>query len=231
MLFLSGTGAKMKLALAVIIFGILGLQQDSKEPVPVAKEPHHHLAAENHFVRVYDVVVLPGASTLYHVHERDYFFINFGAAELKSQTQGQPEQDLNLADGDVRYTQAVLTHRIRNVGKTPFHNLTVELLQSPSLTTASDPPEKNQSVVLENSRLRAFRYLLKPGENTGMHSHPPHTLLVMAGGGSVRIESSDGNTEQRKVKSGDFMWLDSRENHSLVNTGTSALQVVEVEVK
>lgn len=221
----------MKLALAVMICGIFGLQQNSQEPVPVAKEPHHHLAAENPFVRIYDVVVLPGASTLYHVHERDYFFINFGASELKSQTQGQPEQDLDLTDGEVRYTPAVLTHRIRNVGKTPFHNLTVELLQSPGSSTPTAALGKNQTLVLENGRLRALRTILQPGESTGMHSHPPHTLVVMVNGGSVLIESSGRKAEERKVKPGEFIWMESAANHSLMNAGKNVMQVVEIEVK
>ncbi len=220
----------MLLALSALFFAFLGWQQIPGGPVPVAKEPRHHLVAENPVVRIYDVVVPPGESTLFHVHDKDYFFVNFGAAELKSQAEGKPEEDLNLADGEIRYTPAVVTHRIRNAGKRPFHNLTVEILQPPGLA-ASSTMGRNQALVLENNRLRAIRTLLPAGQSTGMHAHPSHTLVVMVDGGSIRIDTPNGRPEVRSLKSGDFIWLDSAVGHSLTNTGNAAMQIVEIEVK
>jgi len=203
----------------------------AQTPVPVAKEPDHHLKLENSWIRVYDVVVPPGDQTLMHVHGQDYFFVNFGEAMLKNQAAGRPEQDLDLKDGEVRYTPAVLTHRIRNVGRTPFHNLTVELLRPAAGKNPSPPLGKNETLVLDNARIRAVQSLLKPGETTGIHSHPQHTLIVMVDGGTIRIELPGEASKPRQIKPGEFIWHDSPVTHSLANTGNAAVRIIEVEVK
>jgi quercetin dioxygenase-like cupin family protein len=41
------------------------------EPVPVEQEPHHRWIFENQYVRVLDVVLAPGESTLFHTHSHD----------------------------------------------------------------------------------------------------------------------------------------------------------------
>ena len=204
----------------------------AQTPVPVAKEPHHHLKVENSWIRVYDVVVPPGGQTLMHVHGQDYFFVNFGEATLKNQAAGQPEQDLNLKDGEVRYSPAVVTHKIRNVGQTPFHNLTVELLQPAAGQDTSPPLGKNQTLVLDNGRIRAVQSLLKPGETTGIHSHTQHTLIVLVDAGTIRIElPGEASAKPRQVRPGEFIWSDAPLTHSLTNAGTAPVRIVEVEVK
>ena len=224
----------MKIILSLLLFAMPAFFETDQTSVPVAKEPSHHLKLENSCVRVYDVVVPPGKETLMHVHAEDYFFVNFGEATLKNQADGQPEQDLNLKDGEVRYTPATLTHRIRNVGKTPFHNLTVELLQPPAPSPKPLPLlGKNQAIVLENDRIRAIQTMLQPGETTGLHSHPRQTLTIMVDKGSIRIESPGEGPQKYRyaVKPGEFIWNDAPLAHSLKNLGKTPVRVVEVEVK
>jgi mannose-6-phosphate isomerase-like protein (cupin superfamily) len=222
----------MKLIFSSLLCGFLTLFGSEQAPVPVAKEPNHHLKLENSSIRVYDVVVPPGGATLMHVHGKDYFFANFGDATLKNQAAGQPEQDLNLKDGEARYTPATVTHRIRNIGKTPFHNLTVELLQPPSANAGRlTQPGENQTVVVENERIRAIRALLQPGESTGIHSHPQHTLMIMVDSGSVRIDVPGQKPQEKRVKPGEFAWQETPPTHSLANSGKTPVRIIEVEVK
>src|ERR671933_1885186 len=96
----------------------------SQSPVPVSREPRHHLKFENQFVRVFDVLVPPGDATLFHVHANDYVFVTVGGARLKAEVMGDRPSDLNLTAGEVRFSKAPLTHRVTNVGPTPFRNIT-----------------------------------------------------------------------------------------------------------
>ena len=43
--------------------------------VPVDKEPRHRLAFEDQYIRVFDVRIAPGDTTLYHSHQRDSIYI------------------------------------------------------------------------------------------------------------------------------------------------------------
>jgi quercetin dioxygenase-like cupin family protein len=219
----------MKLAFFSLVCGVMAVLKGDQAPVPVSQEPDHHLQLETPQIKIYDVVVPPGQQTLMHVHDKDYFFVDFGGATLRNQGAGQPEQDLILQDGEVRYSGKV-THRVRNIGKNPFHNLTVELIQPPSPASKPLPPAKNEAVVLENDRVRALQALLPPGGSTGLHSHPQRTLTIMVGTGSVRIEVQGGKQE-RSVRPGEFIWNEAGLTHSLSNAGKTPLQIIEVEVK
>jgi len=178
---------------------------------------------------MYDVVVPPGAATLFHVHGLDYFFVNFEDADLKSQTPGQFEQDLILKKGEVRFSPAPLIHRVRNVGTAAFHNLTVELLGPPAAGSTPAPPlGTHQTLVLENARIRAVQTLLQPGESTGIHSHPRHTFIVVVGKGTIEGLMPRGS---KPASSSQFGWHDDPLTHDLKNTGRTAVQVIEIEVK
>jgi quercetin dioxygenase-like cupin family protein len=211
------------------MLGLLSCWVLGQIPVPVSQEPDHHLKFENDSIRVYDVVVPPGASTLFHVHSLDYFFVNFEDADLKSQTPGQSEQDLILGKGEVRYSPAPLTHRVRNVGTNAFHNLTVELLRPPAARSTPAPAlGTHQTLVLDNARMRAVQTLLQPGESTGIHSHPQHTLIVVVENGAIEGLIPVGGKPNDSGRDG---WHDAALTHDLKNTGRAAVLVIEVEVK
>ena len=105
----------------------------TKEPVPVHWEPHHHLVLENQYVRVLDVVLAPGESTAFHTHSNDNFAVRLGEALGQRQNMGEewapPSQ---VKNGEVSFTDGAkkpYTHRVKNVGKTTFHVIDVEILR------------------------------------------------------------------------------------------------------
>src|SRR6266496_586448 len=49
----------------------------SVSEVEITAEPHHRLALENQYVRVFKVDVPPHESTLMHRHRHDYIFVTF----------------------------------------------------------------------------------------------------------------------------------------------------------
>src|SRR5215471_21518393 len=92
---------------AVVILSLTGLVSPSvQSPVPVLNEPRHHLKFENDYVRVFDVVVPPGDTTLFHIHSNDYAYVGIGPATLKAEIFGAgTQQDLILKDGEARFTK------------------------------------------------------------------------------------------------------------------------------
>src|SRR4030095_13366709 len=116
-------GAMIRL-LAVVIFSLTGLSWLSiQSPVPVLNEPRHHLKFENEYVRVFDVVVPPGDTTLFHIHSNDYAYVGIGPATLKAEVLGSGAiQDLILKDGEARFTKGPITHRVTNIASSPFRN-------------------------------------------------------------------------------------------------------------
>src|SRR5262249_28741398 len=114
----------MRLIAAASMALILTISICAQAPVPVSKEPRHHLKFENEYVRVFDVLVPPGDTTLFHIHSNDYVFVSIGDATLKAEIPGGQPSDLIMKDGESRFTKGPITHRVRNVAKTPFRNVT-----------------------------------------------------------------------------------------------------------
>ena len=57
------------------------------EPVPVEKEPHHHIVFQNQYVRVLHVLFPAGQVSLFHTHSND----NVGIPISGDQSQAQPQ--------------------------------------------------------------------------------------------------------------------------------------------
>src|SRR5215813_11105456 len=59
------------------------------EPVPVEQEPHHKVVYQNQYVRMLDVQVGPGESTLFHTHSHDNIAVRLTDAQLQNQNYGK----------------------------------------------------------------------------------------------------------------------------------------------
>jgi quercetin dioxygenase-like cupin family protein len=207
--------------------------------VPVDKEPKHHLVLENEWVRVFDVTVAPSDSTLYHVHARDYLFVTLGDANVQAQPIGGAAGPLKVADGEVRFTKATITHRVVNPATSPrFHNLTIEVVKTPSeakgvapAPPASAPTAHGRSLVLENDRVRVERLVLEPGDSTGMHTHARPGLAVIVHPATLTVTVEGGTPQREEYKAGDFAWSGAARTHALVNSGRTRFEVVEIEWK
>jgi hypothetical protein len=102
----------------------------SPEAVDVAQEPCHHLVFENEFVRVFNVEIPPGETTLLHCHAHDYAAFVVGPAEIEDAPAGQAPRRRILAGGELDRGHAGLVHRVTNTGPAPFRNVVIERKRS-----------------------------------------------------------------------------------------------------
>jgi len=204
----------------------------AQAPVPLSGEPRHHLKFENQYVRVFDVLVPPGDATLFHTHSNDYVFVMIGDANLKAEVMGSAPVDLNVKNGEVRFTKGPITHRVTNPANTPFRNITIEILGSPGSAGASTPDTSpGHSMVLENDRVRVERLVLEPGQSTNMHTHGLSALSVFLTDSKIRVESPGKKPETIVYKPGDFRWRTAPVTHLLKNIGTTRFEAVGIDWK
>ena len=102
------------------------------EPMNVELEPRHHFVFQNQYVRVLDVQIPPGDTTLYHTHSHDSVFLRLSDSQTQSQSPGGEWSETRISKfGEVRFDDNaahLLTHRAKNVGTTLVHIIAVELL-------------------------------------------------------------------------------------------------------
>jgi len=106
---------------------LVSLTFAQEKTVPVGDEPDHHLVLENEYTRVFHVVLPPGNSTLMHQHVRDYVYVMIGPSQIEMTKAGAAPMQMKLNDGDVKFTKSPLTHKVSNIGETPFVNVTIEV--------------------------------------------------------------------------------------------------------
>ena len=106
-----------------------------KEPVPVEKEPHHHVAFQNQYVRVLDVFFPVGEPALFHTHSNDNVSIELSGDKTKSQPWSDKGPGGWSAPGDVvpgrvgfhKAAGKPYTHRVGSAGAQPYHVIDVEI--------------------------------------------------------------------------------------------------------
>src|SRR5712692_5351005 len=214
--------------------GTLSQNGSADSPVEISGEPRHHPKFENEFVRVWDVTVPAGDATLWHAHRNDNVVVTLGGASLRIETVGAATAEVQWKFGDVRFGKATYVHRALNVGTTPFHNLTIEILKSPpgsqELSKLKEPITR--APVLENERVRVYRLSLEPGQSTTMHTHLLSGLTIPITAGEVVIEV-EGNKEPQRVKfaAGDVRWRAGAVTHAIKNVGKTRFEAVDIELK
>jgi quercetin dioxygenase-like cupin family protein len=95
----------------------------------------------------------------------------------------------------------------------------------PARTYAELPGE----VVLENARVRVEKFVIAPGQSTGLHSHPADQLLVFVKGG-VLTSASGRSTLWRD---GRVEWQRARApvDPGSTNTGSAPIEIICVNLK
>src|SRR5947207_2742935 len=169
------------LLILLLVFAAAPLSQSNSPQLPaeISGEPRHHPKFENEFVRVWDVTVPAGDTTLWHIHRNDNVVVTLGDdASLRIETVGGAPAEVQWKFGEVRFGKATYVHRAMNIGTTPFHNMTIEILKSPGPQEQSPKYPITRTPVLENERVRVFRVSFEPDQSTAMHKHEIHGLAI-----------------------------------------------------
>jgi beta-alanine degradation protein BauB len=207
----------------------------AQSPVPIEKEPRHRPKFENKYVRVFDVLIPQGDESLYHTHIHDGVGVRITDARIRDEELGGKPAEIEVKRSDATLARfpKPLTHKVSNVGDTPFRNMFIEIL--PSGATPSNSVSLAQvpghTLVLENDRVRVYRLVLAPGQETGMHTHARRGLGVAVSGGEISFGAPGKKSKTVKFQPGDFQWHDGGTKHSLKNVGTIPFEAVDIELK
>jgi quercetin dioxygenase-like cupin family protein len=87
-------------------------------------------------------------------------------------------------------------------------------------------------VLVENSKVRMVRWVLKPGEGTPIHEHALDHISVVIHGSKMRFVTEDGTTTENVQPTGNAVYvLGTGLKHSFANIGNSVFESVSIELK
>ena len=104
---------------SVAIAGVAAAQ------VPMEQEPHHHFAFENETLKVFQPVIMPGETTLEHLHSHDEVTVCISGSTMRSHSPGVDWSSPGRActPGPVSVTEYAgkpAGHTVQNVGHGVF---------------------------------------------------------------------------------------------------------------
>jgi quercetin dioxygenase-like cupin family protein len=225
------------LAGARVVPALAAPTDDAKSAVPANTEPHHHVVLQNGLVRMYRVMIPPGASTLWHEHNFDFIVLAVNGTKVQVEAPALPQAiAATMVTGALSYTDYAgkhFVHRITNTDTAVNHQLCFEIM--PPSAGGFDIGDRSKvpqyKTEIDNARIRAWRLRLGPGETAdAITQQAPAVRFVLSGD---RIAESDfgGTVRETVVHAGDYAWLPGGATRAITNAGSSPLELVEVELK
>jgi hypothetical protein len=209
----------------------LPLCADTGTVIDVGNEPHHHVVFENSLVRILEVTIEPGTSTVYHRHSRDNFAVYLNDATTANQYEGKPQPDSAAhVAGSVSFSAAdaqPYVHRVVNTGPSAVHVLDVEIKLPADHRTGS--ASSLAPVAIDNDRIRAYTISLAPEQPSPTLELGPGVLVVMPGV-AVEQTKSGGKSQPVGVDGPRWRWRPAGSYVLRNRSGQTAL-AVEVEIK
>ncbi len=191
--------------------------------VHVRDEPRHRRRFENEFLRVYDVLIPPGDTTLYHHHTEDTFYVAVNEASVSDRTWGDDEPRTGTAPAGTLlcrpHRDRPLIHQVSNVGEGPMRLIGAEIKATPPAVTADPLDAPGYELHLERDRLRAYDLRLEPGESTGPITYGFSGLFVMFTVCTLRVEPAEGPPHTNIHAPGDVIWQDGPFEWTITNVG------------
>jgi len=205
------------------------------DAVPVHEEPLHHLVLERYEARILDVRIPAETGSDWHVHANDIFYAVLDGSDIWAEPRDGERIEVHWKSGHlsdkVGAYETPQTHRVGNNGSGEFRLIALE-----SLNEANDHPLERGRVAqlgapaVEDSRFRAHRVELAPGEIVDSHGHEYPLLILQMSGGKIELREGDAK-KGRALGRGIWVWREAGEKHGYTNTGDTPVTLAEIEVR
>jgi hypothetical protein len=233
-----GPGVNMKtktfgiaLTLVLLQCASVTFSADQIAVVEVQDEPRHHGVFENAFVRILEVEIAPGDTTLYHRHRRTNVAVAMGDGERSAQLLGSEMSAVTpTAQGDVLLQRAEgegLVHRVHDAGGTPLRFTDIEFIKPTG--NSANPNSIAVKPTSENEFYRAYTLTLAPSETSPPLILGPGIHVILVGPQLQRIDK-EGHVTAIDTTVHAWQWHEAGTSR-FRNAGPSTARMVEIELK
>ncbi len=214
----------------------------SEKPVPVFEEPRHHLVLDTPSLRILDIQIPPGDTTLFHMHNSAMIYVPISSSRTRNQNLGEdwpaptaapPAPTAPTAparpgriNGGANYVEKPQTHRVNNIGTTLFRLIGIANMTPGDATSPAAPSTAKPE--MENRWYRVERLVIAPGSSAPVPTFAGTIVVVMQTNGSAAL---DGKVWHPLNGPGDFARIDGALPYVVHNRGAAEIEVVAVAVK
>jgi quercetin dioxygenase-like cupin family protein len=189
---------------------------DRIRTVNILQEPRHRTVHTDGDLRLLDVQINPGDTTLPHTHDSAilYTFISNGEGPLNGRVSSV-----------ITYVDEQFTHRVTNEGPGLFRIIAMASYAAPYEKTATPVTGLALEPQLENAWFRSFRLEIAAGESSADITHGYPVAIVQVSEGLLHVSRADGITSELKA-AGDWAWRTAGQAYQIHNKADSPVVVV-----
>jgi quercetin dioxygenase-like cupin family protein len=208
--------------------------QAQSQPVSINNEAHHKRLLYTNELRLWDVTLPAGQSTVPFRREYDVATVVIGDGTLNIQRNGEalssPPPNTRGTVTVAEHTGAAATYRIENTGTTDYRAFEVENMREGSWPPAQLFTAPGSSVVKESRAFTVYDVVLKAGSSEVMHNHTGATVIVILGG--TLEQAGIGGTDPVRISQlGQWLPLPRFQPHALTPVGSTDAHAIEIEVR
>jgi quercetin dioxygenase-like cupin family protein len=202
---------------------------DTSKVIQVRNEPRHHDVLDNGWVRILDVRIPPGDTSLFHRHSTPSIFLVLGNTRTGSQTIVEPRhrtfstEDLWYED----FTDTPRIHRVWNEDKILFHTIDIELTHKPGRLVDSPINLPSFTMLFDEKQVRGYRLTLAGGKGVRLNSPQAPVVVIGLSGPAVEANVNEKTFRER----GDYLFLPAGTAMQFVNKGAGDVQFAVFELK
>ena len=212
---------------------VLAAAGAAQAPVALSGEPHHRQLIYTGHVRLYEITVGRGESTLDHSHDRDMMTVSLGTPTFRTRRPGEAwSEPRSYVPGSVNiaeYTGAPAVHRMEVTGTTPYRVLAVENLRERGWSMPRMVTGPGTSLVQQSRSFAVYDVKLGTAQPATTHTHQMPTMVILVSG-IASVQGGGGESEFKLDAPGRWFASAWDQAHTLTAVGGSA-HVVEVEAR
>ncbi len=193
--------------------------------VQVSKEPMHKKVLENKYVRLMNVWLHAGDTTMFHIHSTPSVFLHFSNALMSTQVKGQDWVTDRTVAGYAWYrsfTPDSLVHRVSNSDTIAIHVIDVEILSS--YRPGSETKPLPFTVLFNEEKAIAYRIVDGTFNNQIISERGPMIAELAAGEPTYYVDAK--TKKETQIKAGNYFYIEPGSSFYLKVTGENANMVL-----
>lgn len=213
----------------ILYFSLCGL---CRSQVPVSQEPRHHNVLENDHVRLLDVHIPPGDTTMLHIHATPSLFIVLKNVKTGSEVISEEDHSDSPIPhfGDIWFEgfyEKPRVHRVWNSDTTEFNVMDVELASKNHVSIDQTVKSRPFHFLFDNQMVRAYRLILLPESNVSVASGNADVLMILTNDLPASVQVNEKEFRKR----GDFLYIHSETQVSITSRSEEEAVFAYFELK
>jgi len=200
--------------------------------IPVSQEPRHHKILENDHLRLLDVHIPPGDTSMIHIHATPSVFVVINNVKTGSQVISEEDHSKSPIPhfGNIWFEgfyEKPRIHRVWNSDSAEFHVMDIELTNKNYVKIDEPIKQAPFTFLFDEKPVRAYRLDLQPAADIPILADKADILIILLTDSATSVHANRKDFH----KKGDFLYISSGTNLGLTNGGHEKATFAFFELK